>query len=256
MGHYLQTVTEWSNNVDFEGSTVRPVLKFGARAAVGTSFATVADLGGTELHETYATTNAITHISSASTGDTDQTITVVGHTITAGVLTEVSQTVDLAGQTKTALGTPVGRVERGYVSAGSTLAGAVYIYEDDTVTSGVPDTDTLVHAVIPAADNQTLKAALSVADGEWFCISRLSGSINKKTAGFAELKLQVRDVDGGPWRTRYTFTVSSQGGATGTVVMEPWFPVGPNSDVRMVAEADGTATPVSAQIHGYRFTVS
>jgi len=255
MNPYDLQLAEYGYDLDLEGTTVVPVLKFGSRPDVGTTFATVAQLGGSELHETYATTNAISHVVSSSASDTDQTLTVYGHTIAAGVLTGIEQTVDLNGQTKVPLGTALGRIERAYVSSGSALVGDVYVFEDGAVTGGVPDTDSDVHAVIPAADNQTLKAALSVADGEWMLVSRLSGSINKKTAGYAELKLQKRDASagGGPWRTQYTFTVASQGSSTGSVDVEPWMPVGPNNDLRIVAEADGVSTPVSAQIHGLRF---
>lgn len=232
----------------------RYVLKFGARGDIGTSLATVGGLGGTELHETLATTNTITHVSSASASDTSQTLTIAGHTIAAGVLTSVTQTVDLDGQTKVALGTALGRVERAYVSTGATsLAGVVYVYEDDTVTDGVPDTDSKVHLTIPVGDNQSLKAQLAVAADHYLIVTAISGSVTKKTDAIVEFKLQ-KAATGGVWRTQYTWTSSTDGTSSAQIRFEPHLVIGPNSDVRVIAEASAASTPVSAQIHGIMAT--
>lgn len=240
--------------LDLKELPSRSVLKFGARGDVGTSLATVGGFGGTEAHETLATSNAISHISSGSGSDTTQTVTVAGHTISGSALTPVTQTVALTGQTKAALGTALARVERAYVSAGATdLAGVVYVFEDDTLTDGVPDTDNKVHLTIPVGDNQSLKSQLAVADGHYLIVTAISGSVTKKTDAIVEFKLQKAKV-GGVWRTQYTWTASTDGSSSTQIRFEPHLVVEPNSDVRVVAIASAASTPVSAQIHGVMAT--
>ena len=245
------------HSADDHVSMVEPIgslLKFGHHAVLGTAYATVMTLAGSEVHETYVSTNIITHISSDSTGDTDQTISVGGFTIADGDLTRVTQTVDLAGQTKTALGTPLVRVERAFVSAGSTLAGDVYIYEDVAVTTGAPDTDSACHLIVPASDGQSLKCALSTSSDEGLFITGVSSSVNKKIATNVEFRLQKRSLTG-VWRTQYIWTADTSGSSTVGLDFTPHLYIDPNSDIRVIAESGAIATPVSAQIHGIYSTL-
>ena len=227
----------------------RLLNKFGRNGDVDTAYETVWVSGG---DETYVSTNAIDKISSSSAGDTDQTMTVQGHTVTAGVFTRVTQTVDLAGQTETALGTAMARVERAFVSSGSTLAGNVYIYEDDTVTAGVPDTAAKIHMQVRAGRNQSEKCALTVPDGEYLAISHMEagqeGSSNAGTDFVIETK-----AAGAPWRVRM-FVNTQQGGASKVNIDGdpelPFLIVGPNTDVRVRAQSSAVNAVAQATLFG------
>jgi len=116
------------------------------------------DLPGTSIY-TFSSTAVSYYISSADGSDT-QDIVVVGLTEDGnGDWNEETVTVTLAGQTKTEIvsgsGDPWIRVYRAYNTGSTVFAGNVYVYEDDTVIAGVPQTDSLVRAVVVAGDDQT-----------------------------------------------------------------------------------------------------
>ncbi len=233
----------------------RTLHKFGRNEAVGTSETTIMTLPGTELHETYANiaaaTNAITHLSSSAAGDGED-LTITGHTVSSGVLTRVTQTITMAGQTKTALTTPLARVERAFNASNTELTGTIYIYEDDTVVSGVPQTDTKVRLMIPAGGQQSRKAGLSTADGEFLVITTYPASLIERAANtFANVILDVRETDG-VWRLRSEIVAGS--GDSNQRHFSPYFIVKPNSDVRLTAVASGSGTDVAGEIDGFFLT--
>ncbi len=118
----------------------KSLLKFGINELVGTDEATVMTLPAGSLHETYASTNAITHLSSSSGSDTG-TVNVEGHTVNgSGEFTFLVQSATLTGQTKKALSTPLARITRVYNTGSANWVGSVYGFEDDNLTDGVPDT--------------------------------------------------------------------------------------------------------------------
>ena len=120
----------------------KSLLKFGRYDNLGTSFETVWSQGG---NETFPTGNTIGFISSSETSDTQLT-RVEGHTIDVnGRLTFVVQFIVLQGRTKTALSTPLRDVTRIRNEGTTDWAGTIYVYEDDTVTNGVPQTASKIH---------------------------------------------------------------------------------------------------------------
>ena len=111
---------------------------------------------------------ALYYISSTDASDTQEMI-VQGLTIDAeGTWNEEIVTVTLAGQTKTQLvsdsGDPWVRVYRAVNNNSSDIAGNVYVYEDDTVTGGEPDTDSKVRLVVIDGDNQTEMCVYTVPE--------------------------------------------------------------------------------------------
>lgn len=109
------------------------------------------DFGGTY---TYLTTGTILYVSSSNAGDT-QEIEIQGLDADYRLQTI---SVTLQGQTKTQVGTGEtwSRVFRMINNGSTDLAGILYIYEDDTLTGGVPDTDSKVKGQINNGFNQTL----------------------------------------------------------------------------------------------------
>lgn len=108
-------------------------------------------------------------ISSSSAADT--------HDISLRCLTEDASgdwnqediIVTLQGQTKVPITFPSGddpvRFYRGFNANSTDLVGNIHIYEDDTLTDGVPDTQTKVRGAIIAGDNQTEMAIYTIPSG-------------------------------------------------------------------------------------------
>lgn len=232
---------------------LKVLSKFGRSLIVGTSPTTVAGLG-TEANETYLSSDATHYISSSSTSDTSQTLTIEYHTVTGSGTSQQftfgTQTKALNGQTEVALDTACARVSRMYVSSGSTdLVGTVYCYSTSGNSSGVPTTASSVRCTIPAGENQSFKAATTFSDTDYFIMTGGWVSVNDKTAATATCSLQVRPP-GGVFRTQFTVTVSN-GGPTAFVPVVPFFVVPKNYDVRVTAVADGANTDVDASFSGY-----
>jgi len=138
----------------------------------------IVDAGGDYTQFTAA---AAVHVSSSNNAD-NATLTIVGLDANGAFQTK---TVALAGQTETAVaGTwtaifpssvvnPSGGASTGLSAA---CAGDVYIYEDDTVTAGVPDTATKVRGKIIAANLKAYAATFMVPTGYTGWIAEYNGS--------------------------------------------------------------------------------
>lgn len=223
------------------------LLKFGRNFEVGTSRATVMTLPSGVLHETLQTDNTITHFASASASDT-QELVVQGYTVSGSNFTSATQTVTLAGQTKTALTTPLCRCVRAYNNGTTDLVGPIYFSQDVTYSSGVPQTAAAVHCMIPAGTNQTEKCATTLSQNDYWLITNVYADVTEKTAAFADFQLEVRRF-GKVFRQQCDFSASTSG--QGIVRFDPLLIVPANSDVRLTALADGAGTSVSGGIQGY-----
>ena len=212
---------------------------------------TIMTLPAGQNHETYVSTNAIDTVSSSSTSDTEE-IVIEGHTISGSDFTFVVQTITLTGQTKAVLSTPLARVSRMYNNNGTDLVGSVYCYEDDTLTAGVPDTGTKVHAIIRAGKNNTEKCATTLSSTDYWFVTEWGGSVLEKTAAFADVELEVAPF-GKVFRVLDALGVAS--GATVEESFSPYLIVPANSDVRVVGVASAAGKQVAASIHGYLATV-
>lgn len=221
----------------------KSLLKFGENLLVGTAEATVMTLGASILSESYVSTNAITNISSSSASDTG-TVTIEGHTISAGVFTFVVQSITLNGQTTVALGTPLARVSRAYNNTAADEVGSVYVYESTAISAGVPSDLSKAHIIIPVGENQSLKAATTISNSDYAFITQIYASLNKKTAGFAIVRLKIRNADG-VFQTKFKRGIQSAG-ADLNFNLSPYLIVPKNADVIITAEADAANTPVSA----------
>ena len=234
-------------------SKKKTLLKFGKSVTVGTTKHTIARLGSGEVNESYVTTNAITHFASSSGSDTGS-MYVEGHTVSgtgaSAVFTFVTQTVTLAGQTKTALTTPLARVSRVVNPTSTSWVGTIYIARDVSFSSGVPGTANAVHMVVPAGEQQSFKCATTISGTDYWIITAVAGSIFEKASGYAEVRLEVREV-GSVFKPKFLFGVSSSGGPTTRFEVYPPVIVPKNADVRMTAIADGANTDISAWANGY-----
>lgn len=225
----------------------KDLLKFGRSESVQTSTkTTLMTLPSGIYNETYVADNLITHVSSSSGSDTVE-IVVEGHTISGGNLTFVSQPVTLAGQTKTALTTPMARANRAYNNSGTDLVGNIYFYHDGTVTAGVPDNLTTVHLMIRAGENNTEKCATSISSTDYWIITGVYADVIEKIAATAEIVFESR-VIGKVFREAFELTASNTSGTFRQG--HPYHIIKPNSDVRLRALASAANAQVSGGIVG------
>ena len=226
----------------------KTLFKFGENPDVGTAYETVWATGGDEA---YVFTNAITHYSSSDASD-DQLIDIQGFTIDANYkLIYVTQQVTLAGQTKSALTTPLARVVR-VANFGSTdMAGTIYIYEDDTVVAGVPQTASAIHITVTAPQNQTLKCATCTSDKEYWIITDLTVGVKRTNNAAADFEIQVREVTSDEYAFRSVLFLSASQAGPLTLNIDPPLIVPRNYDIRVRAIASANATSVSAGLNGY-----
>lgn len=224
----------------------KSLYKFGRNDDIGTSFETVWQRGG---DETYVTTNLIDSISSSNAGDTQET-KVEGHTCTNGIPTTfVVQDVTLQGQTKTSLSTPLCRATRMFNNNSSDFAGTVYVYEDDTVVSGVPQTTAKIHLQATSTDNQTLKAATSTSAQDYWIITEVFVGVDRQNTRSVDFRVQIREPNK-VFRTKIALSCNSSAGSCSETFNPPLI-VPKSSDLRVRAISSGTSTGVTAALNGY-----
>lgn len=237
--------TDYGDTISTENKN-KDLLKFGRSTQVQTTKTTIMDLPAGTFNETYVSSNLITTISSSSGSDTT-TVVVEGHTVSGGVFTFVTQTVTLTGQTQVTLGTALARCTRIYASGATDLVGTIYVYQDDTSTAGVPDTDSKVHCIITAGENQSFKCSTTISNTDYWLIKNFGAATLKKSAGFAEFTLEMRLADK---VFRPVVTIAAGSGDTSDHNFEPWLIVPKNSDIRVRAIADVNGTDCSAHLDG------
>lgn len=253
VAHALSRI--YQDYADYAIIKPKTLLKFGRFDSVGTTAVTVQQTGGTEV---LPTTNAIDTISSSELADT-QDITIEGHTVTGtgtdAQFTFAIQTKTLTGQTKAVLSTPLARVSRAYVNDATVPTGKVYIYEDTTISAGVPTDATKIHLTIEGdtANTQSYKAATTFSSTDYFIMTTLSASIDKKTSAVADFELQTQTV-GGIFRPNFRFGLSTTGSNSIAHVFDPPLIIPKNADVRIRATASTSGVEVDASFNGYLAT--
>ena len=227
----------------------KSLVKFGKSAALSTNRETVWSVGGME---TYVTDNVIDSISSSSVNDTEE-IYLECHTVTGTgenqQFTFLTQTVDLNGQTRVALPTPVARVSRVFNNNGTELEGAVYVYENTAIVGGVPSDLTKVHGQIPAGFQQSFKAATTFSNEDYYILTGGFGSVSYKQSAAVNFYLEFR-TPGKVFREGASISANSAGGSW-TVDLDPAIIIPKNSDVRVTCQTDTQGSEVYASFKGY-----
>ncbi len=224
----------------------KSLLKFGKSAPLTTnSLQTIWTVGG---NEAYISDNGITHISSSSTSDT-QEIRIEGHTISAGELTFVVQTVTLSGQTSVALTTGLARISRISNNSGDELVGRVVVYEDTAINNGIPTDATKIHIDIPIGFQQSFKAATSFSKEDYYVMTGFYGAVSAKTSAAVDFYIEIKEPDG-VFLQRACFTASSSGGNS-DISLDPAIIVPKNSDIRVRCETANNNAVVFGIFKGY-----
>lgn len=224
----------------------KSLLRFGRNPNLNLTRQTVWTLGG---HENYVDDNLITHISSSSALDT-QLIRLECHTVDAnGDFTFVVQTVQLQGQTKVALPTPVARVSMASNVNGTNLVGAVYVYEDTAITAGVPVDLTKAHINIPAGSNQSFKAATTFDYETYAFVTQGFGGVGNKQTANIEFELEVRPK-GGVF-TQGAAIVAGSSSGNFNVTLDPVAIVPANADLRVTCISDNAGADAFVNFNLY-----
>ncbi len=225
----------------------KSLLKFGRSAELGTAgLETVWTVGGNEV---YVSDNSISFISSSSSSDTQQ-ISVEGHTVDVnGNFTFVEQTVTLDGQDPVALDTDLARVSRAYNSGSTEISGRVVVYENTTVSGGVPTDATKLHIDIPLGFQQSFKAATSFSSEDYYVMTGFYGAVSAKQSAAVDFYIEVKKSNG-VFLQRACFTASSSGGNS-DISLDPAIIVPKNSDVRVRCETSDNNAVVFGIFKGY-----
>lgn len=249
IAHAVREVLRVYGDVVSVEDAAESVIKFGEHETLGTSQETIWSVTG---DETYLTTDLIDTISSSDALDIYETH-VMGHSVTGTgvdtVFTVVHQNVTLDGQNKVPLTTPIARSERMFNDSGTELVGKVSVYEDTAISGGVPTDVTKIHNEIPAGKQQSFKAATTTSDGQYLFISKVFGSVRKKTAASVDFILEIR-LAGKVFRERIPIGTSTNGGPA-DMDFSPYLIVPPNSDIRVTSVSSAVATSVSANFSGF-----
>ena len=235
----------YGKQVSWDGKR-KNLLKFGNNPDCGTSFEDVWTTGGTE---DLPDDNLITHVASTNAGDT-QVCVVEGHTIDAdGNLTFVTQQVTLAGQTKTALTTPLARAVNLYNNDSTDFAGVVYVARDVTFTSGVPASD--IHITVPVGSNGAQKCMTSISQYDFWALTSLTVHVRRASGSGAAVDFSVQfRLKGKVWRDLLVPVSLTRDGGTVQLVASYPIVMPPNTDIRVRAISSATGTSVGASIGG------
>lgn len=233
-------------SIDYKAKSL---VKFGKSGnLIADTLSTVWTVGG---NETYVTDNTIEYISSSSALDT-QEITLECHTVSGtGVnsqFTFLTQTVTLNGQNPVALPTPVARVSHAYNSNGTELVGRVTVYENATLSGGVPTDASKIHIDIPAGSQGALKGATTFSNSDYYILTGGFGSVSKKQDASADFYLEVRTAGGVFIQTA---AISASSGGPWNVELDPAVIIPKNADVRITADASANNTVVFGVFKGY-----
>jgi hypothetical protein len=224
----------------------KSLIKFGRSAELGTTaLETVWTCGDDEV---YVTDNTISHISSSSASDT-QEVTIEGHTISGGEFTFAIQTATLNGQNTVALNTDLARVSRIYNSDSTELVGRVVVYENTTISTGVPTDATKIHIDIPTGFQQSFKAATTFSKNDYFICTGFYGAVSSKQSGSVDFYPEIRQA-GKVFRQAGCFTASTSGGAA-DITLDPPLIVPKNADIRIRCETETNNLVVFGIFKGY-----
>ena len=224
----------------------KSLIKFGKSASLPAgSLQTVWTVGG---NETYVDDNTIDSISSSNVND-NQEIYLECHTVDAeGNFTFLTQTVNLNGQTRVALPVPVARVSMAYNNNGTEIQGRVAVYENTTLTNGIPTDVSKIHIDIPLGLQESFKAATTFSNTDYFVLTGGFGSVSSKQAGAADFYLELRE-QGKVFRQVAAISATSSG--PWEIKLDPAVIIPKNADIRVRAETEDNNLVVFTVFQGY-----
>ncbi len=129
------------------------------------------------------------------------------------------------------------------------LEGEVNVYENTTLTGGIPDDATKVHCRIDAGYQNALKAATTFSNEDYYILTGGFGSVSNKQAANVDFYLEVKQA-GGVFIEAAAVSASSTGGSW-NVNLDPAVIIPTNSDIRITCEASASGAVVFGSFQGY-----
>lgn len=195
------------------------VSKFGQTPEITTSTdpQDIWDYGPSRQNYSYPSAAATLYISSSDAADAI-TIDVQG---LDSSWDHQSQEQVVAGQTKTEVGSGLTwiRAYRAKNKSAADCRGTIYVYEDDTISAGVPTTAAKVKAVIRPTiassvhNNQTQMALYTIPNGKTGYLLDWGASVNRTGVSGnkeADLVLRVREY-GGVFQVKQNMSLNNEG---------------------------------------------
>jgi hypothetical protein len=231
--------------------------KFGEAFGISTSdYVDVWDYEDAPVY-TYTTVAQKYYISSTSPLDTVE-ISVGGLDES---LLDKEVFITLQGQTKIEIGPGLWwRVHRAFNNNSADLVGNVYIYEDDTVTNGEPDTPSKVRATIQTGNNpqlvnnQTLMIPYTIPANKIGYLSSLAFTITSKAAGNIIIRTYVRQF-GKVFRLGPVLSLRGTGSSVFSYSLDPFIIIPPGADFRVMVSADAPNMSIGVRWDMYQRTI-
>lgn len=220
--------------------------KFGRAEAIGTTETSINILSRDEV---FPTTNAIDTISSTNAADT-QVIRIEGMVLNGdSTISFTVQTATLNGQNKVTLGTPLFRATRMSNNSDTATAGSVYIYQDGTVTGGIPDDLNDWHGTMDAGAQSTLKAGTTIASNNYFIMTRWDAFVNRQQNAAVDFRLKYNEC--GKHLPTKLFMSSRNTSSQASVSFAPFLIIPPKHDIRISAISTASGTAVNSSFFGF-----
>jgi hypothetical protein len=213
--------------------------KFGYNAAVGTTAETIWLQGGAYTWNAAAALE----VTSTDADDTDTTGNGARTVLIEGLdanYNEISETVDMNGQTADAGSLRVNRMTVATAGTTGVNEGIIYASTGDQ-TTGTPNDLTTIRATIGASTGQTLQALYTVPASKTLYLFGLHASCADNTNS-AQIDLLTSE-NGGPWQTKDRFAVQ-QGSNTYRFEFPRVF--NEKTDIEVQGTASGATVDASA----------
>jgi hypothetical protein len=214
------------------------IHKFGENPDIDSSQEDIWDGGGSYTF----TTSAVTYYCSSSSIADTMPIEVQGLDASFNMQTIK---VILQGQTKVTLPGTWMRVFRIKNLGASNNAGDIYVYENDTVSNGVPQTASKIRAKVLIGNNQTLMAIYTVPNNKDGLLTSWGGALSKKQAAFSILRLYIRPY-GKVFQLKESVVLATTGTNWHTFEYPTPLLIPAKSDILVRADASAADTSVSA----------
>ena len=229
----------------------KDLVKFGGNTSVGTTEKTLMGLQGSEVRETYATTNSVDSL--ICTDDTfTGNIKIEGHYLSGTDKVFHVQTIAATGQTRAALTQPLCRATRAYIPGSTGFAtpasDVAYIYDSTVATtpaSGVPNVASATKLILDGYENTSAKAATTISFQDYAIITKLTFSCRKKANADVTLRFRTR-TGTNVFRTKTAPLYLATDAAQSLVVnFLPYLIIEPNSDIELTALGSTTGITVT-----------
>lgn len=201
--------------------------------------------GTVESTYRFSTSGQIDTLSSSNSGD-NQFVLISGLDFTTWK--QVDQVIQLQGQSKVALETPLIRVNKMFNVDTTRTSGDVYLYENTDINSGVPIDTSLVRSFFSFVEQDSLTGVYTVPSGKTgFFISLFSSLAIKQTASV--IITGSARINGGVFMPGERFSLNSSGTTSISTLNNTFQPFPEKTDLITTADSNSNGVAVTATLN-------